>query len=70
VGFAAGGDANVEDLDLFLRSEAGDLLASDTGPAPWAALRYCVAQDMGAVLELSAYRGSGDVVVDRLEGVP
>ena len=70
VGFAAGGDATVEDLDLFLRSEAGDLLASDTGPAPWAALRYCVAQDMGAVLELSAYRGSGDVVVDRLEGVP
>ncbi|NOY91815.1 MAG: hypothetical protein GXP55_11515 [Deltaproteobacteria bacterium] len=70
VGFAAGGDASLEDLDLFLRSESGDLLASDTGPAPWAALRYCVQEEEQVTLELRAYRGAGEVVVDRLEGAP
>jgi len=70
VGFAAGGDAELEDLDLFLRSDAGELLASDTGPAPWASLRYCASEHMQLSLELVAYRGAGQCVVERLDPAP
>lgn len=70
VAFAAAGDADILDLDLSLRSETGELLASDTGPAPWAGLRYCPHEDGVLRLELSAYRGSGRASMVRLDAAP
>ena len=73
VAIAAAGDADVEDLDLFLRTADGQLVASESGPAPWAAVSRCVdAGDAPESLELEVvmYRGGGDVTLARLEGAP
>lgn len=63
---AVGGSASVADVDLVLRDEAGEPVASDTGPAPWATVAYCAEEDApasGLTLETSLYRGSGEVLL-------
>ena len=61
----AGGVLGVEDVDLLLLGPDGEPLASDTGPASWAMVRYC-AEDapVDAVLEVVVYRGRGEVLVE------
>lgn len=67
---AAAGDRGVEDLDLFLRSPTGQLLASESGPAPWAAVSRCAEATERLELELLLYRGEGEVAFVELEGRP
>ena len=77
VAVAVAGDAAVQDVDLLLR--AGEtLLASDTGPAPWARLRHCRAEEgedeaegeappaEPPVLKIVANRGEGEVLLQWL----
>jgi hypothetical protein len=68
IAMAAAGEARVEDLDLFLRSADGQLLASDAGPAPWGAVTRCAPSAESLSLELLMYRGAGAVVVVQLDG--
>lgn len=69
-----GASAGVQDVDLLLR-RGGELVASDTGPAPWARLAHCPGESVeaGAVapltLEIVSYRGEGPVVLRWLEGL-
>jgi len=63
---AAAGSASVEDVDLLLRDAAGEAVASDTGPAPWATVTYCAPEDTPPrplSLETRLYRGSGEVLL-------
>jgi hypothetical protein len=60
---AAGGQA-LEDVDLFLRDEAGRVIASDTGPAAWASVSRCVDEPTRFELQILAYRGSGPVMIE------
>ncbi len=64
VAVAAAGDEGVEDVDLFLRDAADELVASETGPAPHAAVSRC-ADEAPETLALEAvmYRGRGTVEV-------
>lgn len=61
-----GGDDGVEDVDLQLVGPDGELLASDTGPAPWASIRHCPEEGVpvSAALEVVVYRGRGEVLVE------
>ncbi|MEM9074531.1 MAG: hypothetical protein AAGE52_38910 [Myxococcota bacterium] len=59
----AGGMDAVADVDLRLRDEQGELLASDTGPAPWARVEHCADGNVRASVEVLLYRGQGEVEV-------
>lgn len=54
------GGEGVLDVDAFLRAEDDSLVASDTGPAPWAVVDR---RPSGVSLDVVAYRGEGTVVV-------
>ena len=54
------GGEGVLDVDAFLRAEDDSLVASDTGPAPWAVVER---RPSGVSLDVVAYRGEGTVVV-------
>ena len=69
VAVVAAGGRGIDDLDLLLRAEDGSMVASDTGPAPWATLRRCVSDDdvppTGSwELDLRVYRGAGPVLLE------
>ena len=67
----AAGDLGVEDLDLFVRDLAGDLVASSSGPEPYAAVNRCAPEDGETIrFSLVMYRGAGAVQITRLEGAP
>lgn len=69
--FAAAGDQHVEDLDLFLRSRAGQLVASESGPAPWAAVSRCAEDAIEALeMEVVLYGGEGEVAITRMTQHP
>jgi hypothetical protein len=59
------GGAGILDLDAFLRDD-GALVASDTGPAPWASVERCPAAG-DEIVELVAYRGEGQAIVRWVE---
>lgn len=61
--FAVGGAAAVYDVDLRLVNATGEVVASDTGPAPYAAIRHCATEDASLSLEVLAYRGGGPVAL-------
>lgn len=67
---AAAGDASVEDLDVFLRDAAGNLVASASGPEPYAAVSRCAEMNEPIRVEVVMYRGAGSVQITRLEGSP
>lgn len=64
VAVAAAGDDGAADVDVFLRDSSDELVASDTGPAPQAAVSRC-AEGPGESLSLEAmmFRGRGSVSV-------
>jgi hypothetical protein len=67
---AAAGGEGVEDLDLFLR-RGDELVASDSGPAPFASVLRCAAEeDEQLTVELALYRGVGEVSLVLLAAVP
>ncbi len=67
---AAAGNDGVADVDLFLLDEAGELVTSDSGPAPHAAISRCAEHAETLTLELSMYRGAGRVAARVLEQRP
>lgn len=67
---AVAGDANVGDVDLFLRDATGRLVASESGPDPYAAVRRCATSAERLRVEALVYRGSGVVKIAALEGAP
>jgi hypothetical protein len=73
VAWVAAGDARIDDLDLFVRSLDGTLVAASTGPEPFATVRRCVAEtDVREELdvEVFVYRGDGMVTWGELESAP
>lgn len=70
VAVAAAGDAGVEDIDLFLRTTDGHLVASESGPAPWAAVSRCAKVAEQLQLDVVMYKGEGEVTLVNLEGAP
>jgi hypothetical protein len=68
VALAAAGDDGVTDLDLFLRTGAGELVASESGPAPHAAVHRCTTTGEELSLEVAMYGGRGNVSILGLEG--
>lgn len=70
VAFAIAGDEHVEDVDLFLRDASGALVASESGPAPYAAVSRCSSEDETLRFGVTMYRGSGSVLVRQLGGAP
>lgn len=70
VAIAAAGEAEVQDVDVFLRDRTGDLVASSAGPAAWATVSRCAEQDELLEYQVLVYRGAGEVAVARLEGAP
>jgi len=69
VAVAVAGEEGVADVDVLLRDREGRLLASSSGPEAYAAVTRC-AEDgtIAVVLEVVAYRGSGAVTLQRLDG--
>lgn len=64
VAVAAAGDDTSADVDLFLRDAEGELVASETGPAPHAAVSRCAENEAETLrLEVLMYRGQGSVAV-------
>jgi hypothetical protein len=61
-------------VDLELRNLEGRVLASDSGPAPQATSGWCAPNDaagpVAIVWEARAYRGSGAVAVEVMQGPP
>jgi hypothetical protein len=67
------GDDRIVDLDLFVRTTDGTLLAASSGPEPFGTLRRCVAADVPREeleVEVLAYRGEGMVTWAELESTP
>lgn len=67
------GDDRIVDLDLFVRTIDGTLLAASSGPEPFGTLRRCVAADAPREeleIEVLAYRGEGMVTWAELESTP
>jgi hypothetical protein len=66
--------ADAGDVDLELRSLEGRVLAADSGPAPQATSGWCAPPGapprVPVVWEVRAYRGSGGVQVEVMEGPP
>jgi len=68
---AAAGDLGVTDVDLILRDLSGALVASDSGPEPYAAIGHCAEETPESLtIQVLAYRGAGSVKLERLEGSP
>lgn len=68
---AVAGDEGVEDLDLFVRNaSSGELVASESGPAPWVAVSRCSEEREPLEVEIVMSRGEGEVAFVRLEGTP
>jgi len=67
---AAVGDTDVDDVDLFLRDTHGRLVASESGPAAYAAVRRCATSDEVLRIDALVYRGAGAVKIAALEGAP
>ena len=70
IAVAVAGDREIGDVDLFLRDETGELVASESGPEPYAAVGRCATRRERLALEVVAYRGGGTITVARLEGTP
>ncbi len=73
VAIAAAGDGDTRDVDLFLRDVSGALSASDSGPAPHAAVSRCAAERREVLtIEVEVHRGAGRVELLMLdaEGIP
>ncbi len=74
VAVAAAGDADIEDVDVFLRTAEGRLVASSSGPEPFATVTRCADPSSSTGeqlrLEVLVYHGHGDVTVARFEGTP
>jgi hypothetical protein len=70
MGVLALGHGDVRDLDLALYTRSGQVVAEDTGTAPYAYVRACV--DAGVQLYASAqmFEGRGEVVVLRMRDAP
>ena len=70
MGVLALGLGDVRDLDLALYTRSGQVVAEDTGTAPYAYVRACV--DAGVQLYASAqmFEGRGEVVVLRMRDAP
>ncbi|HJL17272.1 MAG TPA: hypothetical protein RMH99_16515 [Sandaracinaceae bacterium LLY-WYZ-13_1] len=67
---AAAGDDGVEDVDLFLRDRRVDeLVASDSNPAPHAAVSRCAEEAELLDLEVTVDQGRGTVAIRVLEMV-
>jgi len=62
VAVAAAGDAEAEDLDLYLRSNDGALVVSDSGPDTYATVARCAEEREALTLELH-HNGRGRVVL-------
>lgn len=69
IALAAAGDRSVQDLDLFLRTEDDDLVASEAGPTAWGAVSRCAPETHAETLrlELVMNRGRGEVHLAWLE---
>lgn len=71
---AAASRGELRDVDLELRSLEGRVLAADSGPAPQATSGWCAPPGapprVPVVWEVRAYRGSGGVQVEVMEGPP
>jgi hypothetical protein len=71
---AVAGRGELHDVDLELRNLEGRVLAADSGPAPQATSGWCAPSDatvpVAIVWEARAYRGSGAVEVEVMEGPP
>ncbi len=63
VAMTAAGDEGVGDVDLFLRDEADQLLTSDSGPAPYAAVSRCVERAERVTMEVAMYDGAGRTAI-------
>lgn len=71
VAIVAAGDVGVEDLDVLLRDRESNLVASASGPEPYAAVHRCASEAPEALrVEVVMYRGAGAVQVTRMEGTP
>ncbi|MBK8169216.1 MAG: hypothetical protein IPK60_02590 [Sandaracinaceae bacterium] len=68
VAFAVAGEDGVDDVDMFLRDTEGRLVARESGPASYASVSGCTDGRETLTLEMVMYRGSGAVVLARLEG--
>lgn len=63
VAVVVAGDDGIRDVDLFLRETDDELVASDSGPAPYAVVTHCAEEaPRNFTLEVSTARGGGSVV--------
>lgn len=67
VALAVAGAGGIDDVDMFLKDAAGHLLASESGPEPYAAVSHCSERAQTLSLELVMYRGGGAIALERLE---
>ena len=63
VGLVVAGDVGLQDIDLVAVDGAGERVASDTGPAPWASIAPCADVETELSVEVVPYRGDGAVVL-------
>ncbi len=71
---ALAGESELRDVDLVLRGADERVLAADRGPAPHAISGYCAPPELSEAVvvrwEAHAYRGSGGVRAEVLQGAP
>jgi len=70
VGFLAVVGERIRDLDLYVYSQEGELLASDLRPDAHPYVRLCHSGEAPVILEAHAYGGSGPARVARIAGAP
>lgn len=70
VAYLALGTGEVRDVDLSLYSRAGQLIAEDTGVAPYAYARVCGARGLELYASATLYAGRGELVLLRVEHAP
>lgn len=70
VAYLALGTGEVRDVDLSLYSRAGQLIAEDTGVAPYAYARVCGARGLSLYASATLYAGRGELVLLRVEHAP
>ena len=71
VGLVVAGDEGLADVDLVALEGAGERIASDTGPAPWASISWCAGDEAESVrFEVIPYAGQGAVELRWMERTP